>query len=84
MYYDYRQDEKYLNQRDEDALFEFINGQNDALNLNSPQSEDYYYLLRWHDTKRKLARGEQARGFEKVQAEIQLQKNWTADEWEEF
>jgi hypothetical protein len=84
MYYDYRQDDLYLSQRDEDALFEFINGQNDALNLKSPQSDSYYYLQGWYDTKRKLARGKQAREFERVQAEIEPQENWTADEWEEF
>ena len=84
MYYDYRQDEKYLHQRDEDALFEFINGQNDALKLNSPQSEDYYYLQGWDDTKRKLARGELCQQFEQSIAEIEYQKNWTPDEWEEF
>ena len=84
MYYDYRQDENYLHQRDEDALFEFINGQNDALNLKSPQSKDYYYLQGWHDTKRKLARGELCQQFEQHIAEIEYQKNWTPDEWEEF
>lgn len=38
----------------------------------------------WHDTKRKLARGELCQQFEQPIAEIEYQKNWTPDEWEEF
>ena len=88
MYYDYRQDEDYLAQRDEDALFAFINGQNDALSMLSPQdSNDPCYMDGWRDAKRRLAKGEPeiCRAFEQAQAEIEWQKNWTAtEEWGEF
>lgn len=47
-----------LSSRDKDALFEYINGENDALNLETPASDDFYYLSGWHETKAKLARGE--------------------------
>lgn len=47
-----------LSRRDEDALFEYINGENDALTLETPASDDYYYLSGWYETKAKLARGE--------------------------
>jgi hypothetical protein len=88
MYYDYRQDEDYLAQRDDDALFAFINGQNDALLMLSPQdSNDPCYMDGWRDAKRRLAKEEPeiCRVFEQAQAEIERQKNWTATkEWEEF
>lgn len=43
---------------DEQAYLEFIDGQNDAIELLSPQNQSYYYLEGWHDAKRKLASGE--------------------------
>ena len=45
-------------QADEDALFDYIDGENDALALEQPASNNYYYLMGWHDTKDKLAKGE--------------------------
>ncbi|WP_319422166.1 hypothetical protein [Pleurocapsa sp. FMAR1] len=47
-----------LSSRDEDALFEYINGENDALTLETPASDNCYYLSGWHETKAKLASGE--------------------------
>ncbi|MGV2831987.1 hypothetical protein [Myxosarcina sp. GI1(2024)] len=47
-----------LSSRDEVALFEYINGENDALSLETPASDDYYYLSGWYETKAKLASGE--------------------------
>ncbi|WP_139253792.1 MULTISPECIES: hypothetical protein [Cyanophyceae] len=70
---------------DADARDNYIDGQYDALALLSPQSQDYYYLQGWHETKRKLANGELCQQFEQVQAEIEASKNWTySEDWEEF
>jgi hypothetical protein len=54
-------------QADEDALLNYIDGENDALTLDKPTSNDYYYLMGWHDTKEKLARGELTIELEKEQ-----------------
>ncbi|HHP7231700.1 MAG TPA: hypothetical protein ACFCUY_12680 [Xenococcaceae cyanobacterium] len=47
-----------LTQQDKDALFDYINGENDALVLDVPALNNYYYLMGWHETKAKLDRGE--------------------------
>lgn len=47
-----------LSRRDEDALFARIEGENDALILETPISDDDYYLTGWHDTKTRIANGE--------------------------
>ena len=39
---------------DEQARLEFIDGQNDAIALLSPQSDSPYYLQGWQDTKHRL------------------------------
>jgi hypothetical protein len=59
---------------DEDAYFLYNCGQEDALALEKPTSDDYYYLVGWHDTKRKLASGELCEEFARIQAEIEQQK----------
>lgn len=70
---------------DADARDNFIDGQNDALALLSPQSQDYYYMMGWHDTKRKLANGKLCKEFEEAQTFIEAQKNWTdSEEWGEL
>ena len=51
-------DYSQLSKRDEDALLNRIDGENDALNLETPSSNDHYYLTGWHDTKARLANGE--------------------------
>lgn len=51
-------DYSQLSRRDEDALFARIDGENDALILETPNSDDYYYLTGWHDTKNRIANGE--------------------------
>lgn len=66
--------------RDEDALNQFIDGQNDAIDLLTPQSQDYYYLLGWQDAKRKLASGELCWVYEKQQEPSRSDD----DDWEEF
>ena len=55
-----------LNQQDEDALFDYINGENDALVLDSPVIHNYYYLMGWHDTKARLERGENIPQLEEI------------------
>lgn len=79
MYYDYRQDEDYLVSMAEDEKFAFINGQNDALLMLSPQDNDPCYMDGWHDAKRRLAKGEPeiCRAFEQIQ-------KTTTEKWEEF
>ncbi len=47
-----------LNSRDEDALFARIEGENDALTLKTPNSDDDYYLTGWHNTKTRIVNGE--------------------------
>ncbi len=47
-----------LNSRDEDALFARIEGENDALTLETPNSDDHYYLTGWHNTKTRIVNGE--------------------------
>ena len=42
---------------DIDAQHLYIEGQNDALALDKPASNDYYYLCGWRDTKAQLASG---------------------------
>ncbi len=69
-----------MTRQDEDARFEFINGQNDALSMLSPQSQDPYYLQGWHDTKRRLASGELCWLYEKQQQ----QPPAATEDWEEF
>jgi hypothetical protein len=76
------------------AYLEFIDGQNDAIELLSPQSKElspefdsgactlrdsYYYLQGWHDTKRKLASGELCWVYEEEQPQPV-----TDDDWEVF
>ena len=51
-------DYSQLNRRDEDALFARIEGENDALILETPNSDDDDYLMGWQDTKTKIANGE--------------------------
>lgn len=51
-------DYQNLSSRDKDALDSFTDGENDALILNTPASEDYYYLLGWEDIKYRIDRGE--------------------------
>ena len=63
---------------DEQAYLEFIDGQNDAIELLSPQNQSYYYLEGWHDVKRKLASGELCWVYQ------QQQQPETDDEWEVF
>ena len=48
-----------LNHEDEQALSEFIDGENDAITLIKPQSDSYYYLEGFKQTKRKLASGKE-------------------------
>jgi hypothetical protein len=70
---------------DDDAIFLYNCGGEDALSLISPQQQDYYYLQGWHDTKHKLASGELCQEFERVQKEIEDLQNWTyTDNWEAF
>lgn len=47
-----------LSSQDTDALYSFIDGENDALILDTPASEDYYYLMGWEDIKYRIAQGE--------------------------
>ena len=47
-----------LSSQDTDALDSLIDGENDALILDTPASEDYYYLMGWHDVKYRIDRGE--------------------------
>ncbi len=65
---------------DEQAYLEFIDGQNDAISLLSPQSDSYYYLQGWHDAKRRLASGELCWVYE----EEQQQPVTDDDDWEVF
>ena len=72
---------------DEQAYLEYTDGQNDALALESPASNDYYYLMGWHDTKQELTQGkpETCRAFKQVSAEIERRTNWSySEDWEEF
>jgi hypothetical protein len=46
-----------LTQQDKDALFEYINGENDALVLETPALNNYYYFIGWYETKAQLDRG---------------------------
>ena len=55
-----------LNKQDEDALFDYTNGENDALVIDNPALNNYYYLMGWYDTKAKLARGELTNQMETV------------------
>jgi hypothetical protein len=66
-----------LSSRDEDALFEYINGENDALTLETPASDDYYYLSGWHETKAKLARGELTVAI--VEPDLTKKNDWNED-----
>lgn len=65
----------------DDAYFEYINGQNDAIDLISPQSNNKCYLEGWRDTKRKLANGELCQVYEEKQKQL---KPSTDNQWEEF
>lgn len=47
-----------------DVHFEYISGQNDAIDLLSPQSKSKCYLEGWRDTKRKLAQGKLCKAYE--------------------
>ena len=64
---------------EEQARSEFIDGQNDAIDLLSPQSDSYYYLEGWHDAKRRLASGELCWLYPKQQT-----FNNDDDDWEVF
>ena len=65
---------------DEQARSEFIDGQNDAIDLLSPQSDSYYYLEGWHDAKRRLADGELCWVYPKHRQPVIN----TNDDWEVF
>jgi hypothetical protein len=65
----------------DDAYFEYINGQNDAIDLMPPQSNNKCYLEGWHDAKRRLASGELCWIYEERQKENEPS---TDDRWEEF
>lgn len=65
----------------DDAYFEYINGQNDAIDLISPQSNNRCYLDGWHDAKRKLAKGKLCWIYEERQNQSELS---TDNQWEEF
>ena len=64
-----------LSRQDEDALFEYINGENDALVLENPVLHNYYYLMGWYDTKAKLARGEIIPQLKEI-AEYETTEDW--------
>jgi hypothetical protein len=65
-----------LTQQYEDALFEYINGENDALVLETPALNNYYYLMGWHETKARLDRGE-------IIAQIEeIARYESTDDWE--
>lgn len=64
---------------DEQARLEFIDGQNDAIALLSPQSDSPYYLQGWHDTKRRLTTGELCWVYEQQQP-----TSTVFETWEEF
>ena len=70
-----------LNQQDKDAMSEYINGENDALELDIPTSDDYYYLMGWSDTKAKIARGELTNQLETTNNHS---SNTDIDDWEVF
>lgn len=55
-----------LERQDEDALFDYINGENDALVLDNPALNNYYYLMSWHDVKASLERGELTERLENI------------------
>lgn len=55
-----------LNKQDEDALFDYINGENDALVLDNPALNNYYYLMGWHDAKASLERNELTERIENI------------------
>ena len=61
---------------DEQAYLEFIDGQNDAIELLSPQNQSYYYLEGWHDAKRKLALGELCWVYPKQQQQPTDDNDW--------
>ena len=61
---------------DEQALSDFIDGQNDAIDLLSPQSDSPYYLEGWHDTKRRLADGELCWVYEQQQQTFNDDDDW--------
>lgn len=71
----------HLNQHDEDALFAYIDGENDALVLDAPVKNDYYYLMGWYDTKAKLARGELTAQLKIITS---CNVNACIDDWEIF
>lgn len=64
-----------LTQQDEDALFDYINGENDALVLDSPALNNYYYLMGWHETKARLDRGEIIAQIEEIARYRDFKKN---------
>ena len=70
-----------LTQQDKDAMSEYINGENDALELDIPISDDYYYLMGWYDTKAKLARGELTN---QLKTTTNHSSNTDIDDWEVF
>ena len=61
---------------DEQALSDFIDGQNDAIDLLSPQSDSPYYLQGWQDTKRRLAKGELCWVYEHQQQAFNDDDDW--------
>ena len=65
----------------DDAYFDYINGQNDAIDLISPQSNSKYYLEGWHYAKRKLAKGKLCWVYEERQKQNEFS---TDNQWEEF
>lgn len=72
----------YPNKQDEDALGDFIDGENDALVLDEPLSNDYYYLLGWNSTKERIANGELKMGREHQYFSEESEENQL--DWEGF
>ena len=61
---------------EEQSRSEFIDGQNDAIDLLSPQSDSPYYLQGWQDTKRRLASGELCWVYEQQQQIFNDDDDW--------
>ena len=61
---------------EEQSRSEFIDGQNDAIDLLSPQSDSPYHLQGWQDTKRRLASGELCWVYEQQQQIFNDDDDW--------
>ena len=45
--------------REEDQYYCYVEGQDDALTLETPQEpDDYFYMMGWNDTLKKISTGE--------------------------